>query len=178
MMAAQQQQQMPSFFGGSGEGMPQDLQGMIQAMQQAMGAGGQPGPGAPGAGPDMNFPFPPGMGMGTPPSQQPADQASGPHFVDRLFNLLRVFVFIGFGFALVYNAIKTGPALAEHVVPEDEAGIVEKFAHMSTLHRWARLGYERPAHWEARHFDPESFGLPIHGIVSLSKVTPSTDLFG
>lgn len=177
-MMAQQQQQMPSFFGGNGQDMPQDLQGMIQAMQQAMGAGGRPGPGAPGAGPDMNFPFPPGMGlgMGAPPSQQPAEQASGSHIVDRIFNLLRVFVFVGFGFALVYNAIKTGPALAEHVVPEGDTGIVEKFEHMSTLHRWARLGYERPAHWEARHFDPESFGLPIHGIVSLSLASISLPL--
>jgi hypothetical protein len=161
----------PFMMGGQQqEGMPQDLAGMMQMMQKAMmgGGGGPPGPNGQGidtqqGGVPFSFPFgPPGPAeTSTPPASRKFD------VLESAFNFLRILVFVVFGLALVYGAL-SGRASATSFVPEDEnSAIVEKFAHMTTLDRWARLAYERPAHWEARYFGVESFGLPIHGIVSL-----------
>lgn len=155
---------------GGQDGMPQDLQGMMKMMQSAMmgGSGAFPEQGKadgldPSAQQPFAFPFGP-SGPGTTPAAA-TQQSSTSTLLDSLFNLLRISVFIGFGAALVYGAL-SGHDLAENSVSEDESVVGEKFEHMTTLHRWARLAYERPAHWEARYFGVESFGLPIHGIVS------------
>lgn len=153
--------------GGQQEGMPQDLQGMMAMMQKAMlGAGGGAGPGpigpdgTPQQVPPFNFPF----GSGAETQTAPSPQSSSTNLLDVLFNLLRITVFAVFGIALVYGALG-GRAIATSSVAEDESNsLTEKFEHMSILDRWARLAYERPAHWEARYFGVESFGLPIHGI--------------
>jgi hypothetical protein len=163
----------PFLMGGQQqEGMPQDLQGMMQMMQKAMmGAGGPPGMdgGANGPGIDMQqqqgampfgFPFgPSGPGeAAAPPASTKAD------VFDSLFNLLRILVFVVFGFSLVYGAL-SGHA-ASKLPPVEDTATIARYEHMSMLDRWARLAYERPAHWESRYFGVESFGLPIHGIVS------------
>lgn len=182
-LAAQRQQQQQlgrdaaSFPNGSQQELPQDLQGMMKALQDMMG--GRGGAGSPG----MGFPGAEQAG-GAAGGQQPpmfpfqaqrqaagaaAPAASTTTAMDIAFSLLRLLVFAGFGFALVYGAVKTGHAEAQHSMPEKAAAsTVDQFAHMSTLHRWARLAYERPAHWEARYFGIESFGLPlpVQGVVS------------
>lgn len=154
-----------AFMSGQQEGMPQDLQGMMKMMQSAM-LGGQPGQAPVEGDANAQQPFPfafPTPGSAASPLQQP--QSSTSSLLDSLFNLLRISVFIGFGIALVYGALG-GHAPAQRSVSEDEGAVGETFAHMTTVHRWARLAYERPAHWEARYFGVESFGLPVHGIVS------------
>jgi hypothetical protein len=163
---------MMNQMGGQG-GMPQDLAGMIQMMQSSMGGGAPPGF-AGSAGQDGSaqqaspfpfaFPFAP---PGSDPSSAQPTQSSATTLMDTVFNLLRIGVFIVFGVALVYGGL-SGHAAAQQSVSENEAVVGEQFEHMTTLHRWARLAYERPAHWEARYFGVESFGLPIHGIVSFS----------
>lgn len=166
-MAMMAQQQQQGFSGQAQQEMPQDLQGMIRSMQEAMmGAGQGHGQGLGGnakglgAQPMPNFAFPPGAMSG---NQQAVSTA--PSLVDAFFNVLRALVFAVFGIALVYGALIGGRVEAQQSVSESaSAQLVDKFEHMSTLHRWARLAYERPAHWEARFFGVESFGLPIHGI--------------
>ncbi|UZJ54365.1 hypothetical protein CBS101457_003685 [Exobasidium rhododendri] len=154
---------MAGQMSGGQEGMPQDMQGMMRMMQGMMGGGmaggGLPGqgPGAPGADSQPPFAFP------FAPSGQTQPQSSTSSLSDTLFNLLRIAVFAIFGIALVYNALG-GHAASQISVAEDESLVAEKFEHMTTLHRWARLAYEKPAHWEARYFSVESFGLPVHGI--------------
>lgn len=130
--------------------MPQDLQSMMKALQESFSGNTIPS---------------------TDPVQQPPlpqDQhTSDPHIVDVVFNLLRALVFVVFGTALVYGAIRTGHAEASESVAEDVSpSTVARFEHMSNVQRWARLAYERPAHWEAHLYDIENFGLPLQGIVS------------
>lgn len=159
-LAMMQQQQAGAGGQADQAGMPQDLQGMMRAMQEAMmnasqGQPGQPGQGPGGAGPQSPFPFGPGAATA---QQVPA----GPSTTDAIFNLLRVFIFAIFGIALVYGALFGRHADAKQTVTEHATEqILDKFAHMSSLHRWARLAYERPAQWEAKYFSMESFGLPI-----------------
>jgi hypothetical protein len=143
-------------------------------MQSSMMGGGAPptGPGGGGLGPggpnaagaQSPFAFPFAHAGAETATQQ---QSTTGNVLDTLFNLLRITVFALFGVALVYGALG-GHAAPQLSVTEDESSVVEKFEHMTTLHRWARLAYEKPAHWEARYFGVESFGLPIHGIVSES----------
>lgn len=149
---------------GGPEGMPQDMQGMMRMMQGMMGGGGiPPGSGSePGAANSQSSPFPFPFAP-TGPENAAQSQSSTSSLLDTLFNLLRIAVFATFGIALVYGALG-GHSPPPMSVTEDESSVVEKVEHMTTLHRWARLAYEKPAHWEARYFDVESFGLPISGI--------------
>lgn len=159
-MNQQQQQQMP-----------QDFQGMIQMMQSAMMGGGMGGPpagtdpvGQEGSAAQSPFPF--FMPQTSQAADAPQQRSPKTTLLEIGFNALRVLVFVLFGFALVYSAI-SGHAEPQKIVSEQASpDLVDKFEHMTTLHRWARLAYEKPAHWEAKHFGVESFGLPIHGIVS------------
>jgi hypothetical protein len=161
MTMMQQRQQQAGLTPEQQAQMPQDIQGFMRAMQQAMGGGGGAGipPGVDTGDAQAGMPtFPFGnFGAG---GQQVAVEPAAPSLLDAVFNILRVFVVAAFGVALTYGALRSGRAEASSIVSETAgAEVIDKFDHMSTLHRWARLAYERPAHWEARYFGIESFGL-------------------